>query len=461
MEKVDTNNAQGLYQRLAPGTPHPNQEKYPGYLFLTQKTLSEQFVQRYWSTPAFYVQDVYNWEKDFVSDSVDHPIFVRRYKIRRDQYDDLDRESTLSGVWIIKLTNAGSGYDPDSPPAVNIAGTGTGAVAEAFVSPDTSLSWIRLTAEGTGYTAPPTITISDPPVAGVTATATATIQATSCKLIKQTTNNFAEDDPRFALFLIETRVYQTFPGPILDRWDFEPRINRYIKVQKQLILKSTVPADPNASVLDDNVTVEYQDLTAVYSAKITSTVPTDLLWENGGADFTYEATVNHRFPDQITENPIIYGSVLYNTTTYASDYGWDIRVEEGYAGPCRAVITERYTADPTDAAFIAALPAPTAVFPEAQLVFLREYGFTGSADSQRAFAKVTNFAVPLTLHPQLTIQTDLAPIASPSGFTYSDPIPATTPTGFTAGDTYVVVNEPQRVGVGKVWLYRIVTLYHP
>jgi hypothetical protein len=76
--------------------------------------------------------------------------------------------SDPTGVMSIKVTNPGSGYDKDHPPAVTISGNGTGATAVAVVI-DGKISEIAVTHSGTGYTSPPTVTIEG------NATATATL----------------------------------------------------------------------------------------------------------------------------------------------------------------------------------------------------------------------------------------------------------------------------------------------
>lgn len=239
VEVVDSENAPGTYVRIAPGTPHPDQTQYPGYLFLKQVTLSHNKVQRYWSTPAFQNQDLYNYERDYVAESVSHPIFVRTYKTRRDQYSPVAALSLLTGVWNIRLTNAGTGYNPDLPPAVTIGGPGTGATALSFVNPDGTLSWIRITSEGTGYVSTPTVTIAPPP-SGTTATATATVQSSSCVMVSQKTQNFSEDDPRFSLFLIEIRAYKTLPGPVLVSRGFRPDGTMILSTERDVVA-STMP----------------------------------------------------------------------------------------------------------------------------------------------------------------------------------------------------------------------------
>lgn len=221
VEIVDSENAPGTYVREPVGLPAQDQNKYPGYIFLGQKTLSNSKVQRFWSTPGFSNQDIYNYEQDYVAESTDHPIYIRRYKVRRDQYNPTAGLALLTGLWRITVTNAGSGYDPDQPPAVTIGGPGTGATAVALVNPDGTIGWIRITAEGTGYTSAPVITIAAPS-SGVQATATSKVQGSSCYLVSQKTSQFPEDDPRFSLFIIETRAYKTLPGPIIPSRGFRP-----------------------------------------------------------------------------------------------------------------------------------------------------------------------------------------------------------------------------------------------
>jgi hypothetical protein len=280
------------------------------------------------------------------------------------------------------------------------------------------------------------------------------VQGSACYLISQKTQQFPEDDPRFSLFLIEVRVYHTLPGPTLTRWEYQERIERYVKVDKRLIRKSLVPADPNAIDLADGVVREYQDLSARYTAEITTTVPTDIAWENDGEDFVYEGTIETRFPDQVTEDPVVIVAFAYsNEGTLAVSYGWDIKVEEGYAGPCRAVITERYTFDPTDAAFIAALPSPTQVFPKAETVWVSTAGLFNNGPR----ADVLSFVVPLTLHPELEITANVP--GSPA--TWKPTVEATVPTQFSTGDSILKVSEPQRVGIGGLWVVRMIELFHP
>ena len=58
----------------------------------------------------------------------------------------------------IQLTAGGSGYT--SPPTVTISSGGSGAMAEADVDPEGEVGRVRVTAGGSGYTSPPTVTFS-------------------------------------------------------------------------------------------------------------------------------------------------------------------------------------------------------------------------------------------------------------------------------------------------------------
>ncbi len=75
-------------------------------------------------------------------------------------------------VVLITVTNSGSGYTTE-PIVTLTGGGGSGAVATAVLSGD-QVSIITVDDGGSGYTSNPTVTI-DPPISGVTATATASI----------------------------------------------------------------------------------------------------------------------------------------------------------------------------------------------------------------------------------------------------------------------------------------------
>jgi len=76
--------------------------------------------------------------------------------------------ATTGGVGIITVTDGGSSYSSSSPPIITFSAplSGSTAIGTAIVSAAGSVTGIRLTNTGVGYTAPPTITIAPPPLVG-------------------------------------------------------------------------------------------------------------------------------------------------------------------------------------------------------------------------------------------------------------------------------------------------------
>lgn len=470
VQVVDSENTPRQFQNLSPGQPHPNQDKYPGYLFVGASPLSHSRTQQFWSTPAYQNQDLYNYDLDYVQDSRAHELFVRRYLVLRTAYNSFTTGTSgqLSGVWQIRVGVSGSGYDPESPPTVTVAGDGSGCTATALVGKNGEVYFIRITAEGTGFTTAPTVTIA-PPTAGVQATATAFIQDQSCVLIKQNARELPVDDKRYSLFLLVTRVYQTFPGPEIIEWRHIPKLGIYAQIIKQLILNTDIPADPNDSVLPEGRTVEYQELTAVYGVMITTQLPVEgFVWESDEVtnDYIYEGTEDYRFPDQIPVQPIINLLVAGNAAGVAFDFALQCKIEEGYSGPCRAIFKERYTYDPTDAAFIAGLPAVTQVFPDAHTI-LTGIIFLPAGGTSPPRVKYLTWPISSALHPAFNyssapvIVNGNIPLPPQAGTFIKGNVAATEPSGFEPGDSILRVSSPQRVGIGNLWVVYIVEIFYP
>lgn len=86
------------------------------------------------------------------------------------------------GLTRLAVTSRGGGYNPLNPPAVTITGGGgSGAEGRVVIDPTTgTIIGVNLTNAGTGYTAPPTVTIAPPPAVpgALQATAVSYIQGT-------------------------------------------------------------------------------------------------------------------------------------------------------------------------------------------------------------------------------------------------------------------------------------------
>lgn len=157
VETIDPNGTD--YVRLPEGSPHPDIVRFPNHKLIAEKLVQFGVNQRYWGN-GYRNEDQYNYEIAYSGESNAQPIFTRKYLERRDSYAPLLKESRFTGVYLIQVTNEGSGYDPDSPPTITISGGGgAGATARGLVSSDGKLKWIYLTNEGSGYTTIPTVTV--------------------------------------------------------------------------------------------------------------------------------------------------------------------------------------------------------------------------------------------------------------------------------------------------------------
>jgi hypothetical protein len=527
------------YIKLAEGAPHPNTRDFPSHRLLKEEMVQRGTNRRYWCN-GYRNQDQYNYDINFSAESQSHPIFSRKYLIERDQYNpysSVTRESVFTGLYLIKVTNGGSGYNPESPPSVSILGTGSGAKARAIVDNLGRVSWIYVTAEGTGYlnnpnvsilggggvgatavgytqpdirivseitvtnggsgyTSAPTVTITgtgtgatataqvfDGEVvairvtsygsgysaigttvsfnggSGLGATASVTTAVVSLKLVKEDVSEFGDDDPRRSLYILVTRTYESLNGPVLVDHNYEPFIDTYISSLKQIVPGSTVPGDMAYEEVTPGQIIEYRPISFHRYVKITSKINPMIAWENGGEDFEYRGTVNYTFPNYIVEAPVVDYVEAFKTTggttTLAVDFGWRINVKEGYSGPCDARFIRRYTFNPENPLFIAALPQVTYIRPEAEVINDR-VAYSGG----NLIAQATRFTVPSTLHPEMVVNVDThgATIGIPNNPVAI--IPATIPTIINSGDEIVVSVKPTLWRFG-LWVYDIVIILHP
>ncbi len=202
------------YRVLPYGSPHPTYTN-SGLVLVWQgpvKATNNQIkvVRIYAIRNA--IQDWYNYALEYSGDVADAPIFVRTYEMLRTDYVVLPRLSAFTGVFELKVTAGGSGYDFENPPPVSFSGGGgSGAAANALISPEGVVMGLELTSEGTGYTSAPTISFGGP---GSGATATAVIQPPTALLVKEQTAKLDSENPQIAsLFIKVHRVYETLPGP--------------------------------------------------------------------------------------------------------------------------------------------------------------------------------------------------------------------------------------------------------
>lgn len=527
LEQVEPNKPG--YVKLPEGSPHPNTREFPNHRLLKEEFQDAGTNIRTWCN-GYRNEDQYNYDIAYSGESNSHPIFTRRYQERRDQYSVLTKESKFTGIYLIKVTNAGSNYT--SEPTVTITGNAT---ARAIISNDGTVAWIYLTSEGSGYTSSPTVTIaggggggatatallhldtkvvytievtaggsgysSEPtvtiaaPPSGVTAsavaqissggavveitvtaygsgyvtapavtisggggtgaTATSTLETATMRLVKEDVSQFPEDDPRRSLYVIVTRSYETLPGPVLIQHDYEPFIDTFTTSLKRIVLASTVPADMSYVVQEEGQITEYQPLSKYRSIQIVSKINPNIAWENGGQDQVYYGTANYSFPDEIQENPSISVYFAYSGDNLAIDFGWVVNLKEGYSGPCRAKFLRRYTFDPDDPLFVAALPQITYIQPESDVIN-NGFVFVGG----NLIARATQFVVPKSLHPELDIDVTgtSPPVTNLPGPVAS--LPATVPESLPPG-TEVVASIKPSLWRFRLWILDIVSVFVP
>lgn len=159
VDRVEVN--QPGYVKLRPGAYHPNTRDFPNHRLLKEDFSGAYGINiRYWVN-GYRNEDQHNYDINYSAESTYHPIFSRRYQIRRDEFSASTKAQAFSGIYLIKVTGAGSGYNPDIPPTVTISGGGgSGATATAIVGEDGTIAWVYLTNEGTGYTSTPTVSFS-------------------------------------------------------------------------------------------------------------------------------------------------------------------------------------------------------------------------------------------------------------------------------------------------------------
>jgi hypothetical protein len=119
------------------------------------------------------------------------------------------------GIKSILVTNGGSGYDPKTPPTVNITGGGgSGASATAIVSKTGVITGVALISAGSGYTSAPTISFSGGGGGGSGAAATATVGT----FVNPFTLTFPQDQQQTA---------QAFAGSVYEAMAAEAAILTY------------------------------------------------------------------------------------------------------------------------------------------------------------------------------------------------------------------------------------------
>jgi hypothetical protein len=301
------NTSVSSYVPLDQGAPHPDTRDRAGFKLGKQFNLpnDEKFVVRVWVTdetsPTWW-----DWSEKFLAESASHPIFIRQSREPRNTYAPKTKSQPLKSVYKLSLTNAGTGYTPDTQPALAFSGgAGSGAAGHAVVNKDGTIAELVLDSGGDNYTSAPTFTVAASPSGGTTATGTAYIQPTTAVLVAEEAQPFPADSEFFGLYLQVVRVYQTLPGPVLSEKEYDQEWDVVIPRTRQRVLNSAV-----------NLATNRQDVKALDSvqSELVTFDPTAL-----AAVFdTYlnymSSTTNLQLPDVLTSLTGVESSAVGNGT---------------------------------------------------------------------------------------------------------------------------------------------------
>lgn len=427
------------------GSPHPNHASWPLHKLVKLEAEGDDRLVRFWSNDPVS-QTAYAYDISYSGEDATKSIFVRRYLIRREQYTPAAKESIFSGVYLVHVTSSGSGFNPAVPPSVEISGDGTGATAVAVVNAAGQVVYIGVTSEGSGFTSA-TVTITG---SGTGATATAILQNSTAYLIKEQAQELPPDDPRRSLFILVTRVWETLPGPTLVSWEYIRRINKKARIAKTIILTATIPVDPNSVVETAGTITEWAALPDRYRSieivsSISSTPPATIVYY-GSTDFSW--------PDELRSATFIYRGTLVGDDSFAYGLGMQLEIEDGFAGPCLARISDHFVFDPT-LAWFQTLPQVTAIYPKRGMIFASFQAAIGN----NARADVASFGIPSTLHGAISIGRDT--VGMPGiGVGGTTGLTATTPTTIPKGSWIVRHSIPERLEFG-LWVVRVIEIQKP
>lgn len=211
--------------------------------------------------------------------------------------------------------------------------------------------------------------------------------------------------------------------PELLGTEVDPRTGITVEIKKKVVAAGTLGGVGVDGYVDVKSLDKWRSI-RIASKLQTGSLPGTVQWET---------SVEHRFP-----NVLLGAAWLWASASAPYNYDYDatlvLDMHEGYAGPCRARVTESFSdGPPTDTI------TPTVFCPQGHMVgFSWAMAADPSVDDCGCVgitkAQARTFSIPPSLHAAISIAGGVTLIGG--GFTSS--LPATTPTGLPAPGTLIV-----------------------
>lgn len=228
--------------------------------------------------------------------------------------------------------------------------------------------------------------------------------------------------------------------PILIGTEVDPRTGIVIGITKQVVAAGAVGGVTPDGYFDVKPLDKWRSLT-IASKLDPATLPLPQQWET---------TDQYSFPNTLVSATWIWASAA-SGCCYDFDMALETEITEGYAGPCRALVTESFTdGPPLDVVTI------TQFFPQGYMVGFA-WAFAAGGDCTTCRASARTWGIPPTIHDEITIGGAVILV----GGTFTNTLPATVPTAIPPSGTLITRNvdvERWRFGI---FYRRITQIYVP
>jgi hypothetical protein len=249
------------------------------------------------------------------------------------------------------------------------------------------------------------------------------------------------------LWVVSAGILDDTEWPELIGTEVDPRTGIAVEVRRKVVAAGTT-----GGVAIDGSYVDVKPLDKWRSIQIASKLDLDTLPESR----TWETTIEHRFPNTLQGAEWLWAAA---SAPFAHDFEMALVLDmvEGYAGPCRAKVTESFSEGAP-----ATTVTPTIFCPQGHLVgFAWAFAADPSGDCGTcigiARANARTWAIPPTLHDEIEIG---GAVILNNG-TFTSILPATIPTALPAPGTLITKEvdvDPWRF---NIFYRRLVEIYVP